>query len=160
MLLSGLLWSSLLGCEVSVEPSTIGVNVTLDLAECLGHLDCGAGEYCQMDGEDASDNQCVSACGGDEIAVIQSNGNVVCHQAGPCAGVTCAAGEICVPITIQIGVFAVDFTCSEVTTDNSCQEAGFCCEGQDNSCKPADCYCDEKCLDFGDCCSDYVHYCY
>ena len=57
------------------------------------------------------------------------------------------------------GAPADDAVCADITADNSCEVFGVCCDGQDNSCSPADCFCDEACLQFGDCCDDYIASC-
>src|SRR5690606_37355191 len=46
---------------------------------------------------------------------------------------------------------------------NSCADRSpsSCCEGEDNSCSIAgsNCFCDEACVGFGDCCDDYCATC-
>ena len=51
----------------------------------------------------------------------------------------------------------------------NCQEARLCCQGVNNTCYVPNaqkldgsygrCYCDGKCLQSGDCCSDFQEYC-
>ncbi|XP_040579767.1 somatomedin-B and thrombospondin type-1 domain-containing protein [Lepeophtheirus salmonis] len=51
--------------------------------------------------------------------------------------------------------------------EGSCYASGMCCPGRDSSCgvqndggkRNETCYCDEGCLETGDCCSDYEEYC-
>ena len=34
-----------------------------------------------------------------------------------------------------------------------------CCRGQDDTCDPNGCFCDEACIGFGDCCDNYRPIC-
>ena len=57
----------------------------------------------------------------------------------------------------------------QVKSFRNCQEANLCCESLDNKCyvpsarkmdgSIGKCYCDTKCLEMGDCCSDFQSYC-
>ncbi len=50
-------------------------------------------------------------------------------------------------------------------SDGKCSSAERCCVGRDSSCavhgyeSTTSCYCDEGCLETGDCCSDYQEVC-
>ena len=50
-------------------------------------------------------------------------------------------------------------------SDGKCSDAERCCVGRDSSCAvhgkegTLPCYCDEGCLETGDCCSDYQKVC-
>ena len=50
-------------------------------------------------------------------------------------------------------------------SDGKCADAERCCIGRDSSCSvhgketSVQCYCDEGCLETGDCCSDYQEIC-
>jgi parallel beta-helix repeat protein len=60
------------------------------------------------------------------------------------------------PSTKETGGFS---NCIPVTVKGSCSNR--CCPGHDNSCIPPgeSCYCDDFCLENGDCCSDFVAEC-
>ena len=49
------------------------------------------------------------------------------------------------------------------SSEGSCSLAGRCCSGRDSSCYGRGghraCYCDEGCLETGDCCKDYKQTC-
>jgi len=68
------------------------------------------------------------------------------------------------PILIFSAVVAV----AAAAGDGSCAAAKKCCDGQDTDCAVTHdvnflssdpCYCDQGCLDMGDCCSDFKDYC-
>jgi hypothetical protein len=67
----------------------------------------------------------------------------------PCGG--CPDNEIC-----------INGQCEPKTQENSCEARGDCCLGRDDTCTApggATCFCDEACIEFGDCCADYPSGC-
>jgi hypothetical protein len=166
--------------------SACEVTIKADVLECEVDTDCLIGEYCDIAASgDEFDNQCLedvvlgclddSECNDGEFCFEEvcenicedtefflrtaNNPDTVCYPVSPCSLLNCDTGQICVPIK-QDGAPADDAFCADITVDNSCEEFGVCCDGQDNTCSPADCYCDEACLQFGDCCSDYIAACF
>ena len=164
-----------------------GCEVTVRALECETDSDCLSTEYCQIAASgDEFDNECIEipvvedGCTGDSdcndgefcfetvcenicedtefFLRTANNPDTVCYPVSPCSNLTCDEGQICVPIKKQ-GAPADDAVCADITADNSCEVFGVCCDGQDNSCSPADCFCDEACLQFGDCCDDYIASC-
>jgi hypothetical protein len=123
------------------------------LSGCVDDSECADGEFCF---EEACENICEDT---EFFLRTANNPEVVCYPVSPCSNLTCDAGQICVPIKKQ-GAPADDAVCADITSDNSCEEFGVCCDGQDNTCSPADCFCDEACLQFGDCCDDYIATCF
>ena len=67
--------------------------------------------------------------------------------------------KICLAFVL---IAAVAFECANAAL--TCAEANKCCPGRDSSCLVASttgdyCYCDEGCLETGDCCDDYKTTC-
>ena len=68
---------------------------------------------------------------------------------------------------IPVALILSSFTMSITAAGGSCGGASRCCPGRDASCLGAPdlkgrgghCYCDEGCLETGDCCDDYKKTC-
>jgi hypothetical protein len=58
-----------------------------------------------------------------------------------------------------VDMICLNDECVPKTELTSCE--GRCCAGQDNSCIPdgAACYCDDFCVQVGDCCADFTAAC-
>jgi len=70
--------------------------------------------------------------------------------------------------SIHISVTLVVTMMTESSLGGSCRAMGKCCDGKDTECTmnsmvtelgEEPCYCDEGCLEMGDCCHDYKEFC-
>ena len=79
------------------------------------------------------------------VAAAAASAATVCETDADCpSNLTCIGGE-----------------CQPLTSSTSCAKRDECCPGQDDSCNPPDsaCFCDEYCLEAGDCCPDACSFC-
>lgn len=106
-------------------------------------------------GKDCGSNGCSGSCGTCE------DGNT-CSVAGQCVAV-------CVPNCAgkQCGSNGCEGSCGNCSGGSTCNAAGQCVAGADpNSCvgncgsqAPGGCWCDEQCVNYGDCCTDKAATC-
>ena len=85
-----------------------------------------------------------------------------CRATAECGNGTVESGEVCDPPGASGGCgsgFLCTNDCSECVSATSCE--GRCCPGRDDFCTPPDaqCYCDEACRQFEDCCNDVSFAC-
>lgn len=110
---------------------------------------------------------CASSCGGmsqDHSCWCDSK----CAQYGDCCDDVCdecggcgskGTGDACDNVTCNFGYICLKGGCVLKSEQTSCDDN--CCEGQDDDCKPAgaQCFCDEACVKYDDCCSDSCSVC-
>ncbi len=80
-----------------------------------------------------------------------------------CGNGTLEAGEACDPPASQAQCASNQICtndCARCVSNTSCD--GRCCPGRNDACTPttgAGCFCDDACVQFGDCCSDFQQFC-
>ena len=117
------------------------------------------------------------ACGGTTGGGGGDAGPTPCDEANPCgAGLDCVEGTCQspdlpdggdtdgpitpdtgpVPSDCASGLTCLNGSCVNRDETTSCEALGQCCEANDDACATpgAQCYCDEACLTYGDCCED------
>jgi hypothetical protein len=85
-----------------------------------------------------------------------------CRSFAECGNGEVEEGEVCDPPGAGGGCgsgFLCTNDCSQCVSSTSCE--GRCCPGRDDFCTPPDaqCYCDEACREFQDCCQDVSNAC-
>lgn len=87
---------------------------------------------------------------------------VLARAVSPCGNERLDTGEACDP-PFQQAQCSIDQVCADDCTAcvsaSSCERR--CCPGRNDFCQPlnADCFCDDACLEFFDCCPDFGQFC-
>lgn len=120
-------------CTVCTSPAVCGNGVREGSELCDGPAGCGAGQACSSDCDACN---ATATCGNGV-----REGSETCDPPGSTS--SCGAGEVC------------GADCASCVSTTSC--AGRCCAGRNDSCTPpgVGCYCDQYCVEAGDCCGDF-----
>jgi hypothetical protein len=87
---------------------------------------------------------------------------VLARAVSPCGNDRIDSGEVCDP-PFQQAQCSFDRICADdcaaCVSASSCERR--CCPGRNDFCQPpnADCFCDDACGEFADCCSDFAQFC-
>src|SRR5690606_1480465 len=135
---------------------------------CVAKSNCGAGQYVANNGSATTDRSC-AACGAGTFSTVTNA--VACSDWTDCqpgtyvsqAG-TSSSNRQCAACPEGTTTHAENATmCSAEEPETSCaaRSPNSCCLGTDNSCTApgGSCYCDEYCVQAGDCCADYIATC-
>jgi hypothetical protein len=155
--------------EVEISPSSEGATRLIDetgFAEfngeetrSLNEAVRSANQGTSFAGLEAGMAGAVAASQARQDAVVQQ---VLARAVSPCGNGSVDAGESCDP-PFQQAQCSFDQVCADDCTicvsASSCDRR--CCPGRNDFCKPpnADCFCDDACVEFFDCCPDFGQFC-